>query len=29
MGDYIIYFMLAGGLSMIGAWVSNRLKGKF
>ncbi len=29
MDDYTIYFMLAGGLSMIGGWVSNRLKGKF
>jgi len=27
--DYTIYFLLAGGLSMIGGWVSNRLKGKF
>jgi len=27
--DYTIYFLLAGGMSMIGAWVSNRLKSKF
>ncbi|MFK7809727.1 MAG: zinc metallopeptidase [Saprospiraceae bacterium] len=30
MGDsYTIYFMLAGGLSMLGSWFSNRLKSKF
>lgn len=27
--DYTIYFLLAGGLSMIGGWVANRLKAKF
>lgn len=27
--DYTIYFILAGGLSMVGGWVSNRLKSKF
>jgi uncharacterized protein len=27
--DYTIYFVLAGGLSLVGGWVSNRLKSKF
>ena len=27
--DYTIYFLLAGGMTMIGGWVSNKLKSKF
>jgi uncharacterized protein len=27
--DYTLYFILAGGLSLVGGWVSNRLKTKF
>ena len=28
-GDYTIYFLLAGALTMVGGWVSNKLKSKF
>jgi len=29
MGDYMIYFVLTGALSLVGMFVSNRLKSKF